>query len=90
MNFEHMPELGWAHGYALALFLMVLTCVVLYPCSSDATGCEQPRAPTPTPGFTSVQVTSLSGACRPGRARRWASRSKGTLYGVSVHQVRPS
>jgi magnesium transporter len=30
MNFEHMPELGWAHGYALALFLMVLTCVVLY------------------------------------------------------------
>jgi magnesium transporter len=30
MNFEHMPELGWAHGYKLALFLMVLTCIVLY------------------------------------------------------------
>jgi magnesium transporter len=30
MNFEHMPELGWAHGYALALFLMVLTSVTLY------------------------------------------------------------
>jgi magnesium transporter len=30
MNFEHMPELGWAHGYKLALFLMVLTCLTLY------------------------------------------------------------
>jgi magnesium transporter len=30
MNFEHMPELGWGHGYPLALSLMVLTCVVLY------------------------------------------------------------
>jgi magnesium transporter len=30
MNFEHMPELGWAHGYPLALSLMALTCVVLY------------------------------------------------------------
>ena len=30
MNFEHMPELGWAHGYPLALFLMVVTCVTLY------------------------------------------------------------
>jgi magnesium transporter len=30
MNFEHMPELGWAHGYPLALFLMVLTCGTLY------------------------------------------------------------
>jgi magnesium transporter len=30
MNFEHMPELGWAHGYALALSLMVLTCLTLY------------------------------------------------------------
>jgi magnesium transporter len=30
MNFEHMPELGWAHGYPLALSLMVLTCVTLY------------------------------------------------------------
>ena len=27
MNFEHMPELGWAHGYPLALFLMAMTCV---------------------------------------------------------------
>jgi magnesium transporter len=30
MNFEHMPELGWAHGYPLALSLMVITCVILY------------------------------------------------------------
>jgi magnesium transporter len=30
MNFEHMPELGWAHGYPLALFLMGFTCAVLY------------------------------------------------------------
>ena len=30
MNFEHMPELGWAHGYPLALSLMVLTCLTLY------------------------------------------------------------
>jgi magnesium transporter len=30
MNFEHMPELGWAHGYPLALVLMALTCVTLY------------------------------------------------------------
>ena len=30
MNFKHMPELGWAHGYPLALFLMVMTCFVLY------------------------------------------------------------
>ena len=30
MNFEHMPELDWVHGYPLALFLMVLTCVTLY------------------------------------------------------------
>jgi magnesium transporter len=30
MNFEHMPELGWAHGYPLALFLMAATCAALY------------------------------------------------------------
>ena len=30
MNFENMPELGWAHGYPLALFLMVLTCGPLH------------------------------------------------------------
>ena len=30
MNFEHMPELGWAHGYPVALALMALTCVTLY------------------------------------------------------------
>jgi magnesium transporter len=30
MNFEHMPELGWAHGYPLALVLMVMTCATLY------------------------------------------------------------
>ena len=30
MNFENMPELGWGHGYPVALFLMVLTCLTLY------------------------------------------------------------
>jgi magnesium transporter len=30
MNFDHMPELDWAHGYPLALSLMLLTCVTLY------------------------------------------------------------
>jgi magnesium transporter len=30
MNFENMPELGWAHGYPLALLLMVITCGTLY------------------------------------------------------------
>jgi magnesium transporter len=30
MNFEHMPELGWAHGYPFALLLMALTCGSLY------------------------------------------------------------
>jgi magnesium transporter len=30
MNFDHMPELGWVHGYPLALFLMALTCVSLF------------------------------------------------------------
>jgi len=30
MNFQHMPELGWQHGYAFALALMVGSCVVLY------------------------------------------------------------
>ena len=30
MNFEHMPELGWAYGYPFALFLMAVTCVTLY------------------------------------------------------------
>ena len=30
MNFEHMPELDWVHGYPIALFLMALTCVTLY------------------------------------------------------------
>lgn len=30
MNFDHMPELGWQFGYAFALVLMVLSCVVLY------------------------------------------------------------
>jgi magnesium transporter len=30
MNFEHMPELGWDYGYALALGLMVAMAVVLY------------------------------------------------------------
>jgi magnesium transporter len=30
MNFEHMPELGWAIGYPLALIAMALICVGLY------------------------------------------------------------
>jgi magnesium transporter len=30
MNFEHMPELGWAFGYPFALLLMVLLGVVLF------------------------------------------------------------
>jgi magnesium transporter len=30
MNFDHMPEIGWAAGYPFALFLMALVCVVLY------------------------------------------------------------
>ena len=30
MNFQHIPELGWQHGYAFALILMVCTCGVLY------------------------------------------------------------
>ena len=30
MNFENIPELSWAHGYAFALSLMLLTSVTLY------------------------------------------------------------
>jgi magnesium transporter len=30
MNFEHMPELGWAGGYPFALLLMLATCCGLY------------------------------------------------------------
>jgi magnesium transporter len=30
MNFESMPELGWALGYPFALLLMVLVSVTLY------------------------------------------------------------
>jgi magnesium transporter len=30
MNFENMPELGWAFGYPLALGIMVLICLSLY------------------------------------------------------------
>jgi magnesium transporter len=30
MNFEHMPELGWAHGYPFAILLMAVVCGVLY------------------------------------------------------------
>lgn len=30
MNFEHMPELGWAYGYPLALGLMALAAGALY------------------------------------------------------------
>ena len=30
MNFEHMPELEWLHGYPFALSLMVASCVLLY------------------------------------------------------------
>jgi magnesium transporter len=30
MNFEHMPELGWVHGYPLVLALMALVCGLMY------------------------------------------------------------
>lgn len=30
MNFEHMPELNWFHGYPFALGLMAVTCASLY------------------------------------------------------------
>ncbi|MGZ8738503.1 MAG: magnesium/cobalt transporter CorA [Nocardioides sp.] len=30
MNFQHMPELGWRYGYALAIGIMVVASVVLY------------------------------------------------------------
>jgi magnesium transporter len=30
MNFEHMPELGWAIGYPLALGTMGAACGLLY------------------------------------------------------------
>jgi magnesium transporter len=30
MNFAHMPELGWALGYPLALLVMMVVCVGLY------------------------------------------------------------
>ncbi len=30
MNFQHMPELGWRYGYALAIGVMVVSAVVLY------------------------------------------------------------
>ena len=30
MNFEHVPELGWAYGYPFALSLMAVACLSLY------------------------------------------------------------
>ncbi len=30
MNFRHMPELEWIHGYPFALTLMFMTSFVLY------------------------------------------------------------
>ena len=30
MNFEHMPELHWRFGYPLALFVMLVICLLLY------------------------------------------------------------
>ena len=30
MNFEHMPELQWQYGYAVALLLIVAACGYLY------------------------------------------------------------
>jgi magnesium transporter len=30
MNFEHMPELGWVHGYPLVLGVMALVCGLMY------------------------------------------------------------
>jgi magnesium transporter len=28
MNFEHMPEIKWLHGYPMALGLMVISAVI--------------------------------------------------------------
>ena len=30
MNFEHMPELGWAYGYPFALLMMLLSAILPY------------------------------------------------------------
>ena len=30
MNFDHIPELGWAFGYPFAVGLMTLTCLILF------------------------------------------------------------
>jgi magnesium transporter len=30
MNFEHMPELRWQYGYAIALGTIVVACALLY------------------------------------------------------------
>jgi magnesium transporter len=30
MNFDAMPELGWAFGYPFAVLLMAVVCVSLY------------------------------------------------------------
>jgi magnesium transporter len=30
MNFEHMPELGWAAGYPLVLGVMAVICSLMY------------------------------------------------------------
>jgi magnesium transporter len=30
MNFEHMPELGWAYGYPASLLVMVIACAALF------------------------------------------------------------
>ena len=30
MNFEHMPELGWAYGYPFAMGVTALLCLLLY------------------------------------------------------------
>lgn len=30
MNFDHMPELHWVHGYPFAILLMAVVCTSLY------------------------------------------------------------
>jgi magnesium transporter len=30
MNFDHMPELGWALGYPFAIGVMIVSCVSLF------------------------------------------------------------
>lgn len=40
MNFKIMPELDWAHGYPMALGMMLLAAVLPYFCSGGRSGCR--------------------------------------------------